>query len=238
MPPRKRAQAMAQGRGRDAQLVVPLAFDVAALVSARPLGAFRTEPTQLANGLLELFRATGADGICCCLAGGLEWEGVDTLDPDRVAEGARVAASLEATRRLRSTVGDDAALVAGLTGPRALAHHLGGSVERSGEVVVALARRFCEAGTDVVLLFEDAGRADDDDEIWTEALKTVFNVVRFHRGLTFLMGADGPLPKPATVDLADRAVGPAGLVTTPGVVAADSGIALLIDWVKAVRAKE
>ena len=46
---RKRAQAIAKGRGRDHRVIVPLAFETAARISARPLDAFRNDPTQLAK---------------------------------------------------------------------------------------------------------------------------------------------------------------------------------------------
>ena len=62
-PARKRAQAIAQGRGRNERVVSPLAFAVAARISARPLAEFRSDATQLANGLGELQQALAADGL-------------------------------------------------------------------------------------------------------------------------------------------------------------------------------
>jgi hypothetical protein len=66
-PPRKRVQAMAQGRGAGERLVVPLALATAAQISARPLDEFFTDPTQLANGLLELQRAIASEGVVVAL---------------------------------------------------------------------------------------------------------------------------------------------------------------------------
>ena len=65
-------QAIAKGRGRDARVIVPLAFEVAARISARPLDAFRNDPTQLTNALTELHGAIRADGIVVALAAGME----------------------------------------------------------------------------------------------------------------------------------------------------------------------
>jgi len=62
---RKRVEAIAKGRGRNHRVVVPLAFEVAARISARPADQFRNDATQLANGLGELQRAIDADGIAC-----------------------------------------------------------------------------------------------------------------------------------------------------------------------------
>ncbi|MGE3773754.1 MAG: hypothetical protein AB7I32_12570, partial [Gammaproteobacteria bacterium] len=212
-PPRKRAQAIAQGRGQGERLVIPLAFDAAASISARPLEEFRHDPTQLANGLLEWHRTIGADGICVALADGFERasaaDGELALDAP-CAEGTRVAASLEACRRLRATLGDAAALLAGLTGPATLARQFGVDEATAGTAFTALVKRYCEAGCDLVLVCEEIAACDA--MAWTAALKTAANIARFHRAHALLLGAAGPLPAPVQVafgDAAPEAVGAA-----------------------------
>lgn len=234
-PPRKRVQAMAQGRGAGERLVIPLAFDTAASISARPLEDFRHDPTQLANGLLELQRTLGADGVCVALADGMELASADGGDLDVelwCGDGTRVAASLEACRRLRATLGDGAALLAGLTGPATLAAQFGVDEARAGAAFTALVKRYCEAGCDLVLICESSPSASAD---WTDALKTAANIARFHRAHALLVGVDGPLPAPVQVALDDVRPGGAGLVTTAGVVPAETDLEALRSWVTAQR---
>ena len=233
-PPRKRAQAMAQGRGAAERLVLPLAFDTAALVSARPLDDFLHDPTQLANGLLELHRALGSDGICVALADDFEYASA-AGGPLNVAiltaDGTRVAASLEACRRLRATLGDGAVLLAGLTGPATLAARFASDTTTAGAVFTALVKLFCEAGSDIVLVFEStAGDAATED-----ALKTATNIARFHRALACGLQPGGALPVPTLLALdAPPHPGP-GLVLTSAPTAADADIEALRDWVAAQR---
>lgn len=233
-PPRKRVQAIVQGRGAGERLVIPLAFDTAASISARPLEDFRHDPTQLANGLLELHRTLGADGVCVALADGMELASADggELDVDSLcSDGTRVAASLEACRRLRATLGDSAALLAGLTGPATLAVQFGIDEAAAGTAFAALVKRYCEAGCDLVLICEDAPAVDE--AAWADALKTTANIARFHRAHALLLGVDGPLPAPVQVALAVSTRGGTGVVTTAGVVAVDADLEDLRGWVAA-----
>lgn len=236
-PPRKRAQAMAQGRGQGERLVIPLAFDAAASISARPLEDFRHDPTQLANGLLEWHRALGADGVCVALADGFEHASATNgaLELDALcAEGTRVAASLEACRRLRATLGDSAALLAGLSGPAMLARQFGVDEATAGAACTALVKRYCEAGCDLVLICED--EVAGDAAAWTDALKTAANIARFHRALACLRGVPGPLPAPVQVALDAAAPTATGLIVTAEIVAPGVDLEALRAWVAAQRA--
>ncbi len=235
-PARKRLQAMAQGRGADERLAVPLAFDAAAQISARPLEDFHVDPTQLANGLSELQRAIGSEVICCALADDFEYAsagGELALEP-MLAPGTRVAASLEACRRLRATGGDALALVAGLTGPATLAARFGSDVPTAGAVFSALAKEFCAAGADLILIFEPTPPADP--QAWEDALKTTGNIARFHRALALLVDRAGPLPQAASIALDSPAEGEVGVTLTAGIVPADASIETLQAWVVAVGA--
>lgn len=236
-PARRRVQAMAQGRGQTERLAIPLAFDVAACISARPLDAFHHDPTELANGLSELQRAIGSEAVCCALADNIEWRSAagGPLDPDAlIAPGTPLAASLEACRRLRATAGDALALVAGLSGPATLAARFGVTLTTAGEAFATLVKTFCGAGTDVVLVFEDSAIGDQD--VWNEAVRTAGNIARFHRALAVSVSSSGALPVPAQCALEAPVAGDAGLTLTQGIVAADADLGLLKTWVATVGA--
>lgn len=227
---------MAQGRGQGERLVIPLAFDAAASISARPLDEFHHDPTQLANGLLEWHRALAADGLCVALADGFERASAadGTLDVDALcAEGTRVAASLEACRRLRATLGDAAALLAGLSGPATLARQFEVDETTAGAAFTALLKRYCEAGCDLVLICE--AQTANDATAWTDTLKTAANIARFHRAQALLLGTAGPLPAPVQVALDDAAPTATGVIVTAEIVAPAADLEALRAWVSAQR---
>jgi len=229
---RKRAQAIAKGRGRDARVIVPLAFEVAARISARPLDAFRNDPTQLTNALTELHGAIRADGIVVALAAGMERAAGAGADAAAMAARGPVAASLEACRRLRQTLGDDAALVAGLTGPAALARELTVDAQAAGACFTALVKAFCDAGADVVLVIDDAGAGAD--AAWQATVKTADNIARFHQAC--LLGLDdGSLPTPVRQPLDAPAPDGLGFIMTNAPVPADADIETLRRWVARAR---
>ena len=234
-PARKRAQAIAQGRGRGDSLVIPLAFEVAARISARPPDEFREDPTQLANGLGELQQALGADGIVCALAGGMELASAAGagLAIDALAGRGPVAASLEACRRLRAVHGDAVALLVGLTGPATLARQFGVDVASAAAGFGALLKVFCEAGADVLLAIEDEG-ADCADEAWQDGVRTAANIARFHHASLLGWQLAG-LPGPARVPLEAPVAAPPGIVTTADFVAADADLGSLARWVASLR---
>ncbi len=233
-PARKRAQAIAKGRGREHRVIIPLAFEVAARISARPPDAFRNDPTQLANGLGDLQRAIDADGIVVALAGEMELESSagQGLDAAAIAAVGPVAASLEACVRLRQTLGDHVALLAGLTGPATLARQFDADPAAANDCFSALVKAFCGAGTDVIILFED----DDamEDETWKAGIKTSDNIARFHQAC-LLAWHEGSLPVPVKQPFAAPSMDGLGFITTDVVVADDADIEMLRDWVAQTR---
>ena len=232
-PPRKRVQAMAQGRGAGERLVVPLALATAAQISARPLDEFFTDPTQLANGLLELQRAIGSEGIVVALGEGFERASGNQLDLAALDQpGSRLHAALEATRRLRATLGDSAALLAGLSGPARLSQDFGVEMSGAGSAFGTIVKAFCEAGADLILCLDEAPATDLD--LWQDALKTTGNIARFHRALPLCWGSGGPFPSPQLVALDAPSPVAAGIVTTAEPVAADASIEALRHWVASV----
>ncbi|GAA1279721.1 hypothetical protein GCM10009609_49110 [Pseudonocardia aurantiaca] len=200
LAPRARAQAIAARRGGQHTLAVPLALRLAAKIGERPWEAFLTDPTQLANGLGDLLQAVQPDGVVVTL-------------PEVLADdaGARLEAALEATRRLRATVRDDAVLVAVLA---------------PGPGLVDTVRAFLDAGLDGVVL---------DGRLPAGEARTIGNITRFHRAMAHVLGADSSgLPGAETVPL-DAPVAKSGLVLTDGEVPAGAGVPLVQDWVTRVR---
>jgi hypothetical protein len=199
--PRVRAQAIAARRGEGHTLTAPLGLRLAAKIGERPWQEFLTEPTQLANGLGDLLAAVSPDGLVVTLPEIL------AEDPD----GTRLEAAIEATRRLRTTVGDSAALVALLPATAEL---------------VETAKAFLDAGTDGLVL--PAGVPDD-------AARTIGNVARFHRAMAHVFG-DPAAELPAVVTAGLKDPGPqTGLVLTETDLPEDTPIPLVADWVAAVR---
>jgi len=212
---------------------VPLALATAAQISARPLDEFFTDPTQLANGLLELQRAIGSEAIVVALGDGFERASGNQLDLAALDQpGSRLHTALEATRRLRATVGDSVALLAGLSGPARLSQDFGVDMAAAGSAFGAIVKAFCEAGADLILCLDEAPATDLD--LWQDALKTTGNIARFHRALPLFRGSDGPFPAPQRVALDTPEPVSAGIVTTAEPVAADASIEALRHWVASV----
>ena len=202
IPPRARAQAIAARRGGQHTLAVPLAPRLAAKIAERPWDVFLTDPTQLANGLTDLLEAVRPDGLPVTLP---------SILADDDGGGARRGAALEATRRLRMTVRDEAVLLAVLP---------------AGPGLVDLVTAFLDAGVDGVVLTGDLDAGD---------ARTVGNVTRFHRAMAHVLGTGASgLPGAVAVPL-DEPVASTGLVLTEGEVPVDGGITAVQTWLAAVR---
>lgn len=202
LPARARAQAIALRRGGQHTLAVPLAPRLAAKIAERPWGAFLTDPTQLTNGLNDFIEAVRPDGVAVTLPSIL------ADDPG----GVRRDVALEATRRLRSTVHDNAVLLAVLPG--------------DDPGLVDLAKLFLEAGVDGIVLAGDTP---------ADPARTVANVARFHRAMAHVLGAGmSGLPGAEVVSL-DAPAAKTGLVLTDGEVPDTTTIPAVQDWIVAVR---
>ena len=232
---RERARAIAGGRGGNIRLVVPFAFEVAARISARPLDEFFTDPTHLANGLSELHQAIGADGVLCADARGMELDSAGTagLDIDHIIGNGRVAASLEACRRLRITLDNEGIVLAAVSGPATLEKQFSVSGFTAAEAFVEIVRHYCDAGTDGIIVMESA--APDDGECWEDGLSTARNIAVFYRAMMYLWDMEGPLPNPARTNLAMPKNDHSGLIMTRETVPADYDIEALRHWVTQSR---
>lgn len=229
--PRARARALAQHRDDRHTLAVPVALRLAARIQERPLERFLADPTQLSNGLREFHEAVHPDGLVVTDPEALAEDVASAVAPADTAAHPRAATAAEATRRLRATLGDGAALVAFLPGPASVARRRG-SQNEGGEVVIALAKVFLPAGIDVVILVEEAGA---DTAGYEAPLRTVANMVRFHRGLSYLQGAAVPfLRAPSVVPLA-HPTPTGGLVLTEQDLPPATSMTAVQEWVRKVQ---
>ena len=210
--PRQRVQALAQGRGDGGGIAVPLALRLAARIQERDWEDFTCDPTQLANGLRDLVDACAPDGVPVITPNVLLEGGADVIG----SEQARAA--LEATRRLRTSMGERVALVACLPGPTALA---GG-----GETLLDVTKAFLGAGVDAVVVLEGHDEPSD--------LGTLANVARFHRAVALGCCDVQGLPRVERVPLTEPRPG-VGIVLTDEELPRQIDVTDLEDWVDAVR---
>jgi hypothetical protein len=210
LAPRQRVRALAQRRGDDRGIAVPLAHRLAARIQERDWEDFTCDPTQLANGLRDLADAVGPDGLAVCLPDVLLEGGPD------LRAGDQGMAAVEATRRLRASMGDRMALVACLPGPA--------EVEGGTDGVLAAAKEFLAAGANaIVVLGAPAG-----------SLSTLANVSRFHQAVA--LGDDAAHGLPVVERRALNKPTPGvGVVLTSEHLARETDVSELEDWVAAVR---
>ena len=192
-------------------LVCPLILAQAAEIEALPADRFLADATKLANGLRALHGAFGTDVIVTAAADDLAV--VAAGDPGH----PRVTAAVEATRRLAATV-QDAALAAALCGPAALAARLGRSpadpaeLERSGAVLLALAKAFLGAGVHLLLVVEPERVPPQAAGGWRSAVSPLVNVARFRQAAAGVVLGDaadaGLAPRGAVVCLPPSVAGP------------------------------
>jgi hypothetical protein len=220
---RGRARLLARhGRAAPA-LVCPLVLAQAAEIETLPTGQFLTDATKLANGLRALHGAFGNDVIVTAAADDLA---ADAAGAGTVAGHPRVAAAVEATRRLAVTA-EDAALAAAVCGPAQLAAQLGRSpadhatLEECGAVLLALAKAFLEAGANLLLLVEAEPVPVAGVGGWRSAVAPLVNVARFRQAAAAVVLADP----------ADAALAPRGAVVClpPTVADPGQGVALGTD---------
>jgi hypothetical protein len=229
---RKRAKALS--KGREGRLVIPLAFEVAAQISARPLDEFRSDPTQLTNGLVELHKAIESDGIVCALAAEMELLSSrdKRLDLGYIRNHGPVSASLEACKRLRQTFGDQVALLAATTGPQLLARHFNASDTDCGTFFSQLIKLFCEAGVDVLMVMEAENFVQTST--WIESITTARNIASFHQ-VSLLSWSKSILMSPLKLSLDSPSLSGSGFITTDSIIPINEDIGVLSSFVMGCR---
>lgn len=191
---------------------MPLALRVAARIQERDWGAFTCDATQLANGLRDLVDACAPDGLVITSPESMLEGGPDL----RTSEQGRAA--VEATRRLRASMGDRVALVAHLPGPN--------DVTDGADGLLAAAKEFLAAGLDVIVV--------GDGDAVAIPLATLGNVARFHRAVVLSVADGCGLPVVDRVPLRVPRPGN-GIVLTDEQLPRETDLGDLEDWVNAVR---
>jgi hypothetical protein len=209
-------KALVRGLVPARPLFIPIVFSLAAKLEGLEPRAFLTNPTKLTNGLSALHRRHRTDGVtayfdplllaeaCGC---SIDWSAgmpriagrpTVTADVSDITGAGRVPIALEVVRRLRASLRDEPALLAGIAGPVLTGRQLKGedftgaledqaagalsSLQQLAQVSVQLAQAFCQAGADIVLVVEPSIPAPAL-EAWAAALSPLWNVVRFHGAL-------------------------------------------------------
>lgn len=219
MTARAAARALVQGRA-DGGIAVPLALPTAARIRERDWQDFLEDPTQLANGIRDLHQAVAPGGLVVSDAATL----LEQADAG-LASGPHARAVIEAVGRLRSSLGDEVALVAPLPGAARLA---AAGVTSPRDAVQELGKELLGAGADVLLVL-DEGSPDP-------GLSTLANIARFHQGGVAAVGAavSAPLVPARELPLDDPADGD-GLIVTEGIVPRETDITVLEDWIDTVQ---
>jgi uroporphyrinogen-III decarboxylase len=240
--PRQAVKELLEGRVPSRPLFLPIVFSLGARIENVPLRTFLSNPTKIASALRQVRAHLAADGVTCyfdpfleaeALGGTLHWETEDgppelrwpgraTRDrlpaamrsPELAAHAGRIPVAVEVIRRMKDAVRESALLMAGLSGPLALASRLRPSnesgmgasgpmtaraVETAGAALAEIARALLEAGAEVILIQEriPAGLAAELVEEGMSQLQTAINIIRFYEALPVLLlsagDARGPL---------------------------------------------
>jgi hypothetical protein len=233
--PRQILKDLLQRSAPPRPLLVPIVFALGARVENLPLRAFLANPTKISNSLRQIHSRLRSDGVSSyfdplleaeALGGTLEWPAdqepavlywpdssergqlpAGLRSPEEILKSGRVPVALEVIRRLKALLRDDSLLMAGVSGPFALASRLTGlhgtnlqaredipdsALEVATSAITNVAKAFAEAGASLIFLREDAlpalraGGLED----WTSMLAPIFNIIRFYEALPILQIAN------------------------------------------------
>ncbi|WP_370326294.1 hypothetical protein [Euzebya sp.] len=192
---------------------MPLALGVAARIQERAPEDVVHDPTHLANALRDLVDACEPDGVPVATPATLTAHGQASVTA------VATDTAVEATRRLRASMGDRLVLVACLPGAAA--------TEGGCTGLLDLGKAFLAAGADVIVVLDDAGAAG-------APLDTLGNIARFHQALALGTMEEYGLPLVRRQPLTAPVAG-AGVVLTDVDLPRDTDVTAVTDWVHAVR---
>jgi len=210
----------------DYPLFIPTMFSVAFQIEAIDAREFCANPTKVSKGISELSGALEfgvVTPVVPCLSEAealgrsLDWNNYPPAIKDAGNEDIvsalgeasiekmllsdRVAVSIESTKRLKATLGRNAVIVAGLTGPATLARQLVGDrfssmaveeivqlMEFCGRSLAAYTRALGEAGTQAFLISEAEPLffCDGLSNQWADCVRPIINVAKFHRSVVVI----------------------------------------------------
>jgi hypothetical protein len=150
--------------------------------------------TTLATALRNAQRLFGYDAVTSHFDLPLAAEATADLQPgqaDQVVHHGRWPLVLEGTRRLVKELGSRVVVLGLLTGPLTMARQLGdGSIERAGQVAIALGRAYAECGVGGVVVAEERAVTPEEEGPFRIALQPLINVARYFQ-ITPILSAKG-----------------------------------------------
>jgi hypothetical protein len=230
-------RAMLQGDLLPRPLLLPIVFSLGARLENSSPRSFLANATRIASSQRQIRNVLGLDGVTCYFDPYLEAEAfgceltwsademtrvlrppeghASTLRerlraPGEIVGRGRIPVACDVLRRLKMMLPGEPALMAGVSGPNALADLLvecAQDVESSRQEVVqfaweltgAICTSFLESGATVIFIRED-GAAIQDYGRWAELLTPIVNAIRFYEALPVLL-LDGPPPESAMAAL-------------------------------------
>jgi hypothetical protein len=222
-------RAMLQGDLLPRPLLLPIVFSLGARLENLSPRAFLANATKIANSQRQIRNVLGLDGVTCYFDPYLEAEafgcelkwsademsrvlrqlGGDATDlrerllaSKEIARRGRIPVACDVLRRLKMMLPGEPALMAGVSGPCALADLLVGNardaessrhevVEFAAELTAAVCTSFLESGANVIFIREDDASIQDYRQ-WAELLSPIVNAIRFYEALPVLLFGDAP----------------------------------------------
>ena len=233
LTPRAMIRTLLQGGLLPRPLLLPIVFSLGARLENLSPRAFLANATRIASSQRQIRNVLGLDGVTCYFDPYLEAEALGcevTWSTDEmtrvlrppggnaadlrerlrargeIARQGQIPVACDVLRRLKVMLPGEPALMAGVSGPCALAALLAGSaraaessnhevVEFAAELVAAVCTSFLESGASVILICEE-GASIRDFKQWAELLSPTVNAIRFYEALPVVL-FDGPPPQSA-----------------------------------------
>jgi hypothetical protein len=233
--PQQILKDLVHGGAPSRPLFVPIVFALGARIENLSLRAFLANPTKISNSLRQVRPHLRSDGVSCyfdplleaeALGGALEWSSdsewptmrwpsgsesghipVGLRSPEEIVRSGRIPVALEVIRRLKALLRDEVLLMAGVSGPFALASRLtdfygddhqqagmdlsDSALEVATSAVAQASKAFAEAGANLLFLREErlpampAGSSGN----WQSMLAPIFNIIRFYQAQPVLQVA-------------------------------------------------
>jgi hypothetical protein len=221
-------RALLQGDLLPRPLLLPIVFSLGARLENLSLRAFLANATRIANSQRQIRNVLGLDGVTCYFDPCLEAEAFgcevawspDEMScelrppgnaadlrerlraPEEIAGQGRIPVACDVLRRLKMMLPGEPALMAGVSGPCALAGRLVGDardadaslhevVEFAAKSTASVCTSFLESGANVIFIREDNASIQDYRH-WAELLSPIVNVIRFYEALPVLLMGDAP----------------------------------------------
>lgn len=224
-------RAMLKGDLLPRPLLLPIVFSLGARLENLSPRAFLANATKIANSQRQIRNVLGFDGVACyfdpyleveAFGCQLEWsanEMTRVLRPwgenatalrerlqarEEIAGRGRIPVACDVLRRLKMMLPGEPALMAGVSGPCALADLLVGSapaaessrhevVEFAAELTAAVCTSFLASGANVIFIRECDASIQDYKQ-WAELLSPIVNAIRFYEAAPVLLFG-GPPPE-------------------------------------------